>query len=489
MDRFEPAQSKNSEIIKAVKSVVDSYSEKKALGIAYSGGLDSAVLLHATAGIAKEANLSVHALYIHHPISDAIHPGHTPAYDTKARGSLMETMCKQLDVELITASIPKEDCISLIPEIGIEAAYRIGRYELLHVLATNHGIPVIFFGHHLADQAESMGMQLLQGRVLMATGTPMSRRIEYPSGYRTQQARTMRTQDAFLSLFLERPLLEVTKDCLEKYAQKHALIYFKDPDNENTHHTRNYLRHRVFPVIREQFPRYERAFLQLGKDIREIRSYILNQLPDWEILASGIRYTLDTFLTLPSVLQIDILQRGIRTIALANKNTAYLPRVKNACFKDLLEQCGKRSNVDHTHKTSLQTFTLDAMWQAHITAEYLYIISNKSAETFVSYMILSRKNISTLNIVSPFLGEEEVQEVRCCFRSETICIRQWTPKETKYVARYFGVEAMIFRYSGYCLEDQKKQRVLAMPGMKLLIIDEKYTRIDGDGCYTMLLRY
>ncbi|MBW4968544.1 tRNA lysidine(34) synthetase TilS, partial [Pseudoalteromonas sp. CR1] len=53
---------------------------------------------------------------------------------------------------------------------------------------------------------------------------------------------------------LVRPLLDASRAELEAYAQQHQLTWIQDPSNADSRFSRNYLRHRVVPVLAERWP-------------------------------------------------------------------------------------------------------------------------------------------------------------------------------------------------------------------------------------------
>src|SRR3546814_11589670 len=58
----------------------------------------------------------------------------------------------------------------------------------------------------------------------------------------------------FANGWLWRPLLDVPRASLLSHARAHGLRWIDDPSNEDTAHDRNFLRHRVLPLLRERWP-------------------------------------------------------------------------------------------------------------------------------------------------------------------------------------------------------------------------------------------
>jgi tRNA(Ile)-lysidine synthase len=56
---------------------------------------------------------------------------------------------------------------------------------------------------------------------------------------------------------LLRPLLAVGRDEIHQYAKAHRLEWVEDESNSDTRYSRNFLRHRVMPILQQRFPAVE----------------------------------------------------------------------------------------------------------------------------------------------------------------------------------------------------------------------------------------
>ncbi|BCX66485.1 tRNA lysidine(34) synthetase TilS [Pseudomonas izuensis] len=186
--------------------------------IAFSGGLDSTVLLHLLAHLAKAQSLpALRAIHVHHglqAVADAW-PEHCRA------------MCEALGVPLQVVRVQVQ------PGASLERAARDARYAALsEVTRANE---VLLTAQHLDDQAETLLFRLLRGAgVRGLSGMPRQRPLG--EGY------------------LLRPLLDATRAELEAYAAEHQLSWIEDPSNQDRQFSRNYLRHQVFPVLTSRWP-------------------------------------------------------------------------------------------------------------------------------------------------------------------------------------------------------------------------------------------
>ncbi len=104
----------------------------------------------------------------------------------------------------------------------------------------------IALGHHLDDQAETVLLNLLRGAGIDgASGMAASGRLGRK--------------------LLLRPLLDVSRAGIAAYAAEHRLGWIEDESNADTQLTRNFLRHRVGPLLESRFPRWREALARAAR--------------------------------------------------------------------------------------------------------------------------------------------------------------------------------------------------------------------------------
>lgn len=94
---------------------------------------------------------------------------------------------------------------------------------------------VVLTAHHADDQLETLLLALLRGAG--------------PRGLSASPA-----IQSFGRGWLVRPLLEVTRSELERWAHEQHLSWIVDPTNESTSLDRNFLRHEIVPKLRSRWP-------------------------------------------------------------------------------------------------------------------------------------------------------------------------------------------------------------------------------------------
>jgi tRNA(Ile)-lysidine synthase len=191
--------------------------------VAYSGGVDSSVLLHALARACDPVGaFELSAIHIHHGLS--ANADHWAAH--------CEATCRALGVPFHTVRVTVDDRA----ELGTEAAARRARYEALRAHASAYEGMCIALAHHARDQAETVLLQLTRG----AGSAGLAAMPEHAPPF-------------------ARPLLHVEKSAIDRYAQTHAIAHIVDESNDDERYARNRLRHRVWPALATAFPSAERT--------------------------------------------------------------------------------------------------------------------------------------------------------------------------------------------------------------------------------------
>jgi tRNA(Ile)-lysidine synthase len=218
------------------------------LWIGYSGGLDSLVLLHASARLRERLRLRLSAVHIHH--------GLQPAADSWA--SHCAAVCRAMDVPLIVRRL------ELLPAAGesLEAQAREARYTAFRALLTPGD--TLATAHHRDDQAETLLLALLRGAG--------------PHGLAAMPARA-----ALGNGELFRPLLDLPRAALLDYAREQRLHWIDDPSNADEALDRARLRIGALPLLRERWPALDRTLARSAAHCAEAAT-LLDGLAD-ELLA------------------------------------------------------------------------------------------------------------------------------------------------------------------------------------------------------------
>lgn len=188
--------------------------------VAFSGGLDSTVLLHCLASLRDQRPLAVRAVHIHHGLSQYA--------DEWARHC--QQLCEQWDIPLTVQRV------TLNTEgKGIEAAAREARYAVFaEMLADDE---TLVTAHHQDDQCETLLLALKRGSGPAGlSAMPVARR--------------------FAAGWLLRPLLAYRRQQLEAYAARYQLRWVEDDSNQQQIYDRNFLRLEVLPLLEQRWPHF-----------------------------------------------------------------------------------------------------------------------------------------------------------------------------------------------------------------------------------------
>lgn len=218
----------------------------KRVAVGLSGGLDSVVLLHVLHGLAPKLGYKLSAIHVNHGLS--------PNADDWQK--FCSASCLELGVPFRAFKVKVKK-----HRHGLEAAAR----EARRAAFMKTGADAIALAHHLDDQAETVLFNLLRGAGLEgASGMPALGRLGRK--------------------LLLRPLLQVPRSVILAYAGANRLAWMEDESNADEALTRNFIRHRVGPLLASRFPRWReglaraaRHFAGAGLDARAMLRAFLKE--------------------------------------------------------------------------------------------------------------------------------------------------------------------------------------------------------------------
>jgi len=218
--------------------------------IAYSGGMDSHVLLHAMASLRElSPDKVLHAVHIDH--------------DLQAKSGEWsehcQTVCKQLNISCDVIKVNARAEAGESPE----AAARDARYRaLLEVVEEGD---CLLTAHHQDDQAETLLLQLLRGGGPRGLSS-MPQCNEFGVGQHC------------------RPLLGLSREQLHEYAREHQFVWIEDESNFDTGFDRNYLRHEIVPALKARWPAMAQTISRVASHSAEA-SELLDVLASMDLQA------------------------------------------------------------------------------------------------------------------------------------------------------------------------------------------------------------
>lgn len=193
-------------------------SGKSRLILAYSGGLDSQVLLHLLAPLCQDLNLPLTAVHVHH--------GLNAKADQWAAFCQAQCQLRQVDFSL--------RYVKLAQAHNIEQQARTLRYQVLAEFVSTPET-VLVTAHHADDQLETLLLALKRGAGLTGLASIPAVR-------------------SFAAGKLLRPLLTLSRQQLQDYAVAAQLTWIEDDSNQNIAFDRNFLRQQVTPILKQRWP-------------------------------------------------------------------------------------------------------------------------------------------------------------------------------------------------------------------------------------------
>lgn len=225
------------------------------LAVAFSGGLDSTVLLHAT--VKAHGAKNVYALHVHHGIQK----------EANQWQQHCQSIAKKFKCHFDTQNV------KLNKNSNIESQARELRYQALFDMCQEHHISDMFLAHHLDDQAETVLIQLMRGAgVAGLAGMPP---------VKTNKAnKAKKTKETTINIW--RPFLNMRRQELEAYAKEHRLTWIEDPSNQDESYRRNAIRKTILPALEKQQVGATENLARSAKHLAQAQE-LLNQLADIDL--------------------------------------------------------------------------------------------------------------------------------------------------------------------------------------------------------------
>ncbi|MEO0314539.1 MAG: hypothetical protein RI928_995, partial [Pseudomonadota bacterium] len=228
------------------------------IALAFSGGLDSTVLLHLAAAACKQRGIKLFAFHIHHGLSP--NADHWLAH--------CEAQAQQVGVGFVAREVQ----INPHDKLGIEQAARLARYDALADMCISNHVPLLLTAHHQDDQAETVVLQLLRGAGLPGLSAMAMLQSEHPL--------------LGAGIALGRPLLEMTRADLECWADTQAIKHIVDESNDNLRFRRNEVRHQLMPLLEQQWPGVQKSIARSAKHLQTAQR-LLDELAAMDLQRCG----------------------------------------------------------------------------------------------------------------------------------------------------------------------------------------------------------
>jgi len=210
--------------------------------IGFSGGPDSMALLAVLYHIKKILGIRLSAAHINHQL--------------RAKAALKDEkfclqVCKKIGVPIKVCRVDVKK-YALKHKLSVEETARVLRYQELIKLAKQKKCQKIALGHNANDNTETVIMNLIRGTGLAGlAGIPPKRNI------------------------IIRPLIEQTRDEILKYLLDCKIKYCNDLSNMELGYRRNYIRHKIVPMLLQINPNLIKTLSRTSEILRDTQNNIV----------------------------------------------------------------------------------------------------------------------------------------------------------------------------------------------------------------------
>lgn len=234
-----------------IKNQIKKYNliqENDKIILAISGGPDSIAMLHVINEIQKESKTKFELI--------VAHVNHMIREEAGEDEEYVKQFCEKLQIPFYSKHI---EVLQIAKESkqGVEETGRYERYKFFDELMKKTGANKIAIAHNKNDNAETMIMHVLRG-----------------SGISGLKGLEPIKENKYI-----RPLLDCTRQEIEKYCEENNLQPRIDKTNFDNAYTRNKIRNVVIPYIKEEFnPNIIETLDRLSEIIKEEDEYIQKQV-------------------------------------------------------------------------------------------------------------------------------------------------------------------------------------------------------------------
>ncbi len=230
-------------------------SSGEKVAVALSGGKDSVALFHIMCELEASFGIQVLAINVEHGIR-----GEESLRDS----AFVKKLCDNARKRLLCFSVDAPE-YAKENKLGLEEAARELRYKCFAEAVARGFCDKIVTAHHLSDSVETVLLNICRGSgVNGLSGVPRTA----------------------LNGIIVRPLIEATREQIDAYIARYGLEYVDDSSNLDDGYSRNFIRNRALPVLKEKFTDIEQSIGRLSEICAE-ESAFLDDLAEKLVEADG----------------------------------------------------------------------------------------------------------------------------------------------------------------------------------------------------------
>lgn len=219
------------------------YREGESVVLGVSGGTDSVALLH----LLYAGGVPVAVAHVNYGLRGE---------ESDGDEEFVSTLCGKMKVPLYVRRTNRAELETI--SNNLQDAARIFRQSFFNEVCVKESVNWVAIAHHADDQAETVLMNFMRGSGLRGL-----------SGMHYVNNRIIR------------PLLEVTRDQIEKYLRSNAIQWRDDSSNQSDDYLRNRVRHHVIPAIRSVDNRAGKGMLRTISQCSESNELLVHLAEPW----------------------------------------------------------------------------------------------------------------------------------------------------------------------------------------------------------------
>ena len=259
----------------------------KCIYIAYSGGIDSSVLLDVCVRLRDKKLLpcQLKAWHINHRLNPA-----ADEWEEHCRSK-----CAESELEFVATKIkPVSPSAKKVPaNESVEMFARRSRYQ-----TWQEGLrpgEILLQAHHQSDQAETLLLRLARGSTNLK-GIPQLRDINSKDSDRDLLS-SAGVDLAKLAL-VARPFLQLSKETINSYALQQKLSHIQDPSNADPVHERNFVRNEIIPKLKGKWPAVESSLAKSALRLNHLHRQQESELQTFRLASKPKIYPVEQVLAL-----------------------------------------------------------------------------------------------------------------------------------------------------------------------------------------------
>jgi tRNA(Ile)-lysidine synthase len=222
------------------------FEKGSTLLVGVSGGVDSMVLIDLLCQIQDEWNLKLIVAHFNYKLR-----GDEADQDE----ALVKAYCETFDL-IFESTFAETQQIAEALKQGIQETARKLRYSWFDELKAKYQADRIVLAHHSDDNIETIYFHLTRG-----TGI---------AGLRGMKPRNEKE--------VVRPFLSLTKEQILDYARAHQVVWREDKSNQKTDYTRNLIRIKVLPILKQINPSISENFEETHSRLLGLEALVADKI-------------------------------------------------------------------------------------------------------------------------------------------------------------------------------------------------------------------